>query len=221
MILKIKIIIAFVFVTSICLAQENHNGKYISSEIFFNSPYYFTEYKNQFNYGIGITISENIQSVKISTGIFYNTKRYFSSYENTSSIDKVTYCIEYYNIPVLIGVNLLRHENIKNQLLVSTGIIFNIPRNYSSHTYYKNNNPPTTNDTPSDYKAGSSFRLGLEFHKRLNSIFNIYTCAFADYKFQLDRLDFNNSSPQWHPSYSEDRILIGLNVGLGWRYKKE
>jgi len=223
MILRKKNIIAFILMTfsTACLAQEIDKKKYLSSEAFFTSPYYLTDYKNQFNYGMGILISENIKSIKISTGIFYNTKKYFSSYENTSTIDKVTYSLEYYNIPILVGINLLRQENIKNQFLISTGIIFNTPRNYSSITYYKNNNSPTTNDTPVDYKTGSSFRLGLQFHKRLNAIFNIYTSAFVDYKFQLDRLDFYNSTPQWHPSYSEDRVLIGLNIGLGWRYKKE
>lgn len=223
MIIKKKNIVAFILIafSSACLAQENNNKKFISSEVFFTSPYYLTEYKNQINYGLGISISENIKSIKISTGLFYNTNKYFSSYENTSAIDKVTYSLEYYNIPILIGINLLRQENIKNQFLISTGIIFNIPRNYSSITYYKNNSSPTTNDTPVDYKSGSSFRLGFQFHKRLNGIFNLYTGAFVDYKFQLDRLDFNNSTSQWHPSYSEDRFSIGLYIGLEWRYRKE
>lgn len=223
MILRKKYIIAFMFITfsTACLAQEINTKKYLSSEAFFTSPYYLTDYKNQLNYGMGVLISESIKSIKISAGIFYNTKKYFSSYENTSTIDKVTYSLEYYNIPILVGINLLRQENIKNQFLISTGMIFNTPRNYSSITYYKNNNSPSTNDTPIDYKTGSSFRLGLQFHKRLNALFNIYTSAFVDYKFQLDRLDFYNSTPQWHHSYSEDRFLIGLNIGLGWRYKKE
>jgi hypothetical protein len=109
----------------------------------------------------------------------------------------------------------------KNMLSISTGIIFNIPSNYSSTTYFKDNTPSLENDKPVNYKTGSSFRLGIQFHKKLNPIFNIYGGAFADYKFQLDRLDFNNSTPQWHPSYSEDRFSIGLNIGLEWRYRKE
>lgn len=212
------ILIAF---SSACLAQENNKEKFFSSEIFFTSPYYLTEYKNQINYGLGILISENIKPIKISTGLFYNTKKYFSSYENISAIDKVTYSLQYYNIPFLVGINLLRKENIKNQFLISTGVIFNIPRNYSSITYYKNNSLPTTNDTPVDYKSGSSFRLGFQFHKGLNSIFNLYAGAFIDYKFQLDRLVFNDSTPHWHRLYSKDRFSIGLNIGLEWRYQKE
>lgn len=222
MMLKIEKILLIVFsaTTLYCTGQENKNDRFLTSELFFTSPYYFTDYKNQFNYGAGVLISENIKSIKISTGIFYNTKKYYELFENIGNTDKVTYTIYYYNVPLLVGFNLTPLVN-KNILLISTGIIFNFPSNYSSTTHFKDNTPPLENDKPINYKSGSSLRLGIQFERRLNSIFHIHTCAFADYKFQLDRLEFNNSSPHWHPTYSDDRLLIGLNVGLEWRYKKE
>lgn len=216
------IFISFFALCSSCIAQENTEkaNRYLSSEIFFIYPHYFTKYENQFNYGFGGAVSENFSPFRITTGLFYTTKKYFEPFESTSSIDKITYRLDYFNVPILIGFSLIKQEIKKNQFLITTGIVFNIPRNYRSITYYKNSNPPTINDTPVDYKTGSSFRLAFEFHRKLNNIFNVYVGVFSDYKFQLDRLDFNNSTPHWHPSYSDDRLLAGINVGIEWIYKK-
>ena len=217
--------ILFIFFFALCsygIAQENTEkvNPYLSSEIYFVYPHYFTKYKDQFNYGFGGAISENFSPFKITTGFFYNTKKYFELFESTSSIDKITYSLNYFNVPVLIGFPLIKDAIKKNQLLITTGIIFNIPNNCNSITYYKNNKPSTINDSPVAYKTGSSFRLAFQFNRKLNDFFIIYAGVFGDYKFQLDHLEFNNSSPQWHSPYSEDRLLVGINIGIEWIYKR-
>jgi hypothetical protein len=219
---KIKRIL-LIFVSAItlyCFGQESINGRFLTSELFLTSPYYFTEYKNQLNCGAGLLISGNIKRFKLSTGIYYHTNKYYELFGNLGNTDKVTYKIYYHNVPLLFGFNMLPTMN-KNILFISTGIIFNIPSNYSSTIYFNDGTPSIENEKPVNYNSGSSLRLGLQFERKLNSIFCIYTCVFADYKIQLDQLAFNNSSPQWHPPFPVNRFLMGLNVGLEWRYKKE
>lgn len=206
---------------SVCCAQKNaeENSPFLSSEIFFVYPQYFTKYESQFNYGFGGMISENFIPFKISTGLYYSTKKYFNAFDSQSIIEKTTYSIDYFNIPILIGFPLIKKSVQHNQILITTGLIFNIPRNYRSTTYYKNGNS-LVNDPPKDYNSGSSFRLGLGFQRKLVEAFRINFQVFGDYKFQLDTLEFLNSSPQWRPTYSNDRFLIGINIGFEWTYKK-
>jgi hypothetical protein len=214
----------FLLMGEVCTAQENTEKVKLfnlSSELFISSPYYFMKYKNQFNYGIGFGISENLKPFTITTGLFYTTKKYFKLFESTSSIEKITYSLDYFNIPIFFRFRPMKQRSEKNQILLTTGFIFNLPRNYLSTIYYKNNTTPTIGDSPVNYIAGSSFRIGFHFQRKLNDLFKIYTQVFGDYRFLLDQWDFDNSTPLGLPSHSEDRLLVGINIGIEWVYKKQ
>jgi hypothetical protein len=215
-------LISCILLCNYCIAQENikQTKPYLSSEVYCVYPHYFTEYTNQFNYGFGTSISENFKPFKVTLGLFYSKKKYFELYEGTSGIDKITYNLDYYNVPFLISFPLVRDTIKKSSFLISTGIVFNIPNNYNSTTYYKAQQLVKKNDSPTSYKSGSSLRISMQTYRRLNELFAVYAGLFGDYKFQLDQLQFSNSKPQWHPSYSEDRFLVGLNIGIELKYKK-
>ncbi len=219
-----KLVITFIFLLALfssSIAQDNsENSKPdFSLDLFLIYPQYFTEYETQFNYGFGGVVSENFKPFRITTGLFYTSKKYFEPFEG-SDIVKITYSTDYYNIPVLIGFPLNKQEVKKNKFLIVTGTIFNIPRNYQSFIYYNNHNPRTINGTPVAYKAGNSFRLAFQFHRKLNNAFHVFSGVFTDFKFHLDDIRIGSSLPHWHPSYSEDRFLAGINLGIEWIYKK-
>lgn len=217
------LICAYYMLCSSCIAQENTEKAkpYLSSEVFFVYPNYLTKHENQFNYGFGGAISENFNPFKVTIGLFYNTKKYFVPYESASSIDKITYSLNYFNVPILISFHLIKHEIMKNNFLITTGIVLNIPRNYHSLTYFKNNNPPQVKDTPIKYISGNSIRLGFQYNKSLNKLFNVFAGACVDYRFQLDHVDFVANGPHPGPNYYEgDRLLLGINIGIEWICKR-
>jgi hypothetical protein len=215
----IKIFIAFLFCSIPGYAQKG-------SDIFFSSearliyPQYFTKYEQKFNDGIGGLFIGNMKRLRFKTGLLFTTKNYLEQFESTSLIDKITYNLDYFNIPMLFDLELRRRDSIKNQYFFSPGIVFNIPRNYKSITYYKNGTPSTLNEAPDNYNFGSSARLGFIYQRKLTRLLNINIETYVDYKFQLDYLEFNNSSPHWHSSYSNDRLSLGINLGIEWLYKK-
>ncbi len=199
---------------------ENTNP-FISVETFFVFPYYFSHYESQFNYGFGAEVSENFTAFKITTGLFLTTKEYSELFESTSDISKISYSLDYINIPILLGFPLVKDKLKLNQFLIRTGIIINIPMDYQSSIYYKNNNATPINTNSIAYKAGSSLRLAFQYQRVLNKSFNTYVGVFGDYKFKLDHVDFNNSTPQWHSSIADDRLSIGINIGIEWFYKRD
>jgi hypothetical protein len=224
--MKNNIAITCAFLLALCsysIAQgtSEKSKPTFSCGIFYLYPHYFLEYETQFNFGFGGVVSENFKPFSISTGLFYATKKYFEPFEGSDDIDKISYSINYYNIPVLIGFPLNKHEVKKNYFLIEGGVIFNIPRNYQSFIYYNNDNSTMTNATPDGYSAGSSFRLAFQYHRKLNNAFNLFSGVYTEYKFKLDYISFNSSQPQWHSSYSEDRFLAGINIGVEWIYTRK
>ncbi|MHC1777253.1 MAG: hypothetical protein AB9834_17760 [Lentimicrobium sp.] len=214
------IFILAIYNSSIAQDIKEKSKPAFSFELFVLYPHYFLECETQFNYGFGGVLSQNYKPFRITTGLFYTSKKYYNSFESSDNIDRITYSIDYYNIPVLIGFPLNKQEVKKNKFLIETGFIFNIPRNYQSFTYYTNGSPKTINETPGGYEGGCTFRLAFQFRRKLNNAFNVFSGVFTDYKFLMDDIRIGSSQSNWHPSYSEDRFMVGINVGFGWTYKK-
>ena len=220
---NIVLFIFFLLFIGNCTANDKQDESlaFLSLGTYVTYPYYITDYQEKFNFGYGLSISENFIRFKISSGIYISSKKYFDEFDNSSNIDKISYSLTYINIPLLISVPVLNSEQKKHQLLICSGIILNIPRNYHSVTTYKTSIPSTTNDQPISYKRGSSLHIGLQYCYSFNHFIKLNTSLFSNYKFKMDYLEFRNTSPQFHPKYSEDKLLFGIAFGVEFDLKKK
>ncbi len=207
-----------------CIAQEDtkKTNRYFSAEIFWAYPAYFISPVNKFNYGFGGAVSDNLRPFKVSLGLFYNTYKhdvlYPPGYNNF--INKESYSVDYFNIPFLIGVPLIKKEIRKSQFLITTGLIFNIPQNYHETIYY-NNLPPKKETPGSHYNFGNSIRLGFQYDKSLSNAINVFIRVCVDYKFLLDNIDLTNTQHSDSQSYYEGyRLFAGINLGVEWNHNK-
>ncbi|HTL83513.1 MAG TPA: hypothetical protein VL651_17475 [Bacteroidia bacterium] len=210
----------FIPSTALCQEQSPARNRFVSISGLFECPIYLINYSQNFNYGSGVLVSQNIARVKFSTGLYVSSKRYFMRYVNAGTLDHTDYRMLYYNIPVRFGVNILpvREENWK--LFVSSGFEFNIPSQFSSLTYYNNNSPPTENDRPVSYGSGTSLLFELQLQRVLNNKLAFFLQGAFVYKVQLEDIEFTNSSPQWHPEYSNGRALLSLGAGVDFLLNK-
>jgi hypothetical protein len=209
-----KVVFLFLlFCINTVFAQQKKDSiinPYFSAEAFFVYPHYFSGYKNQFTYGFGAAISGKFKRFKFTTGLFYTTKKYIERFDEVYPVDIITYRVDYFNVPILIGFPLTKQEEKKNHFLLTTGIIINIPRSYKEVIYYKKINSETI--YTSGYGAGSSFRLAFQINRWIARQFKLYVQIFGDYKFLIDDVQYD--------LYETNRLLMGLNVGIEWTHQK-
>lgn len=219
----IVIFLCALFLKNTCVSKDLEQSRkpFLSSEIYFIYPYppiYFT----RFNYGIGGEISQDFKPFKVSTGFFFYTNNSYHKYDQTSPFDKEVVSLNYLNFPVLIKIKLNKQNKTGNTILLNTGIVINIPKNYNSTLYYKNNNSPQK-EIAIKYHNGSALRLGLQYSKSLNNRLNLYTNVFWDYKFRKDYIEFAVSNP--HPgsssSYKGNILFWGLSFGIEFMFSKK
>ena len=183
-----------------------------STEVFFVYPHYFSESEDRFDYGFGGMASLKFNYIKISSGLFYTIKRYTELFADGFPVSKIRYSVDYFNVPILVGLPLYQPELKRNTFRVTTGIIVNIRRNYKSIVYYKNG--PVTYYAAPHYYSGNSFRLAFQLGRQINKNFKLYIQIFGDYKFVLDEIEIKEGYT------TADRFLLGLNAGIEWNYKK-
>ncbi|MBI3509020.1 MAG: hypothetical protein HY064_00035 [Bacteroidetes bacterium] len=227
--MKIVTLVAFLalFSCGSCIAQENigKTNPVLSSEIYFLYPYPPLDF-NKFNYGIGGEVSEKFKPFKVSTGIFFYTGNSNIKYDAASPFDKRISGLNYFNIPILIKIKLFKLNSLDNNLFLNTGLLFNIPRNYSYILYYKNNTIPPYEEIPVKYRSGNSLRLGLEYNKQLNDRLNFIADIFCDYKFSKDYIEIAISNPpppgqipgSGSKSVAGAILFWGVFCGIEWNY---
>src|SRR5690554_454700 len=192
-------------------------------------PYYFmqldkygsgTEVCNAPNYMAGAAVSKYIRALKIEVGFAYATKNYsFLTHNTLSEYDKKEVELEYYYIPVMLHRRLF--TDTKNTVSLGLGLVFLKPFGYSEEIFYKDGTKTDPDNlAPVDYKWGNSARLGVSYSRSLaESNFRFFAEVYGDYKFAMDYNEPGSSLK--YSSLPDDRIAIGINVGIEWLFNRE
>jgi len=201
----------------------------LSTEIYALYPHYFIK-KVEFNYGFGGAITAQFKRTKYTLGFNYSTKNYYYIWYYVSSyyLYKTNYYTNYYNIPFSISFPLFNKDfKKKNDFIIGVGMIWNIPRKYEEITTYNHISPYSTLPYPNPYKisksdlgVGKSFQLLLRYQRRISKTFDFYFSGFCYYKFSLEYEHDTSMMAPWSPSFSEDRLFLGINTGFELYYKR-
>lgn len=210
------IVFSSVFIISTSFSQEVVKPQ-LSLGAYILSPYYFTDFSEKFNYGAGVSASLTFKRFKLSSGMYYSTKNYFSK----GSWGTHDFHIEYVNVPIEIGINVLNKKSQKHRLYVYTGVVFNIPFKYREIEI----NMPKQEQIitkATKYDFGSAFRFGLSYHYQINTIIGIYSSVYTDIS-QPDQITVPAPNPvpfHWQPGYSQDKYSLNFNAGVTFILKK-
>jgi hypothetical protein len=194
----------------------------LSSEVYSLYPHYFIE-NSKFNYGFGGAITAQFKRAKYSLGLNYSTKKYYCTYFNSYYLERTNFISTYYNIPFSISFPLFNKDyKKKNDFIIGAGIIWNIPKKYEAITIYKHQIPyPSSNPYRiSGLGVVHSFQFILRYQRRINRIIDIYLSGVCCYKSRLEYENNNSMMAPWSPPFSEDRLLVGLNIGVELFYKR-
>ena len=186
-----------------------------SADLNVTYPFYFIE-NSRCNYGFGGSVSAHFKRIKLTLGLNYTTKKHIEMWNNNSYyFDKIYYNISYYNIPISINVSLFNGLfNKKNDLIIGTGLIINIPGKYEAIIPYNHPLP-----TPSPYKpdylgVGKSFQFAIRYQRQINKIVDFYFSGLFCYKFRLEYYRNASLMTPWAPVFSEDKLSFGLSTGF-------
>lgn len=186
----------------------------LSSEVYLFYPYPMLPSLEPINCGVGAEVSENFNPFKASVGVFVYR---IQSVANIGTTQKQVLNIDYINFPILVKIKLNR-LNSKNVLLLNTGFVINVPRNYKN-TLYDNNNNVLKQDVAAKYGNGTSLRLGLQYSKFVKQRLSFYSSVYCDLKFQKDVINIYSQTP--HPgndSYEGASMFWGVSVGMEFSF---
>ncbi|NVO03181.1 MAG: hypothetical protein HXX09_10830 [Bacteroidetes bacterium] len=210
-------------------SNEERKGNLFSIEPFIYVPYYFLHsnpeiyeskitYKNYWNYGGGLLISNYIGRLKTTTGFYFSSKNYYRDNGTNTLLDKISY----WNIPLLFALK----TNGKFSPFI--GLVFNKPYSYNNFNneelrkeigdstglaYYSHGGvylPFIINCT-----HGWTIEGGLNYKLKSKNRFQLNIKLFADYKLNPDVGIEKDSNPNFYGGHPLSIASGSLSFGIG------
>jgi hypothetical protein len=214
--MKISLLLFFSFVTSFFSISQELKNERIELEYLFNLPSHFNQcHKNGFNYGIGALISVKSSNVKLTLGGVYSQRNFSEVLATGANVLAKKYHVQYLDVPMYIGFNILSPENQK--LYLTLGAAFNIPLKGIRTTEYDNAN---TVAEIFYFKKGMGTRLhlGVEYNYYFGSRVSVVVRPLIGYKVMLDTSGSMDESAKFHYDSGVEKFMVVLELGLKYSF---
>ncbi len=200
----------------ISVSSFGQNGKY-SIEFSTGYIYYFMKnHENNLNFEVSFLPSYKItNSTRIKLGVSYVSKNYFYETEPSNfndSLAKMDFQFPRLSFPILVSYIPKQNSNI--WIGINTGFIINAPLYLNVTEHYANKASIEKKRVDEGQKTGFSYRLGIDWVRKLNDKFDISLVTYFEYKLVQDS---DNRRPSVY-SIPEDKLKIGFNFSIQYNF---
>lgn len=213
---RVVILVFSVLFVSLNSSAQKDTSTHVSVELYAVWPYgpLALGGKHFVSYGAGAEIAQSFKSFSVTSGLFFYTSKIVAPTGLMNAFPRETVRFNYFNVPFLVKIKLGRKQTL-NQILLNTGLVLNIPRNYSS-TFYDGNNSIINKTIASDYKTGASVRVGFQYNRMLNKKIKVIASSFLDYRAKPNYIYKSTTTMHSGPNgYIKDGFIFwGISLGI-------